>query len=311
MLFRSGTAWESRGSELVAGITYNKYVGIASDGSVVTLLAGLRIVKGEEITGTSGSDSLTGSAGGDKIQGLAGDDTLNGGAGADLLYGGDGSDVLVYGKEDTVLDGGAGADTLDVRTSGEIIDLQLAGRQNGGTLQPTLVSLESINLNTTGANYLILDEATVRSLTDAMASTSLTVSGNSDDIIFVDGATTPADLSTVTTTLTLSGSSTLNLSGGVTVRAVIKDDADAANINDSISGLSGNDQIGGAAGADTLVGGLGNDGLNGGAGIDTADYSHRPILEVRNLTTRFVSKKTFFITCVSSEGFLSMSASPR
>jgi glutathione transport system ATP-binding protein len=28
--------------------------------------------------------------------------------------------------------------------------------------------------------------------------------------------------------------------------------------------------------------------------IDTADYGHRPILEVRNLTTRFVSKKTFF-----------------
>jgi glutathione transport system ATP-binding protein len=40
--------------------------------------------------------------------------------------------------------------------------------------------------------------------------------------------------------------------------------------------------------------------LSGGAAppreeeIDTADYGHRPILEVRNLTTRFVSKKTFF-----------------
>jgi glutathione transport system ATP-binding protein len=28
--------------------------------------------------------------------------------------------------------------------------------------------------------------------------------------------------------------------------------------------------------------------------VDTADYRHRPVLEVRNLTTRFVSKRTFF-----------------
>ncbi|MEK7344640.1 MAG: Ig-like domain-containing protein, partial [Pseudomonadota bacterium] len=264
----AGTTWESRGSELVAGITYNKYVGVATDGSTVTLLAGLRLVKGDEITGVSGSDSLTGSAGGDKIEGLAGNDTLDGAAGADLLYGGDGADVLVYGREDTVQDGGAGTDTLDVRTSGEIIDLQLAGRQDGGSLQPTLVSLESINLNTTGANYLILDEATVRGLTGATAATSIAVGGNSDDIIFVDGITTPADLTTVTTTVTLSGGSTINLTGGVTVKAVIKDDADAVNTDDSITGTAGQDAIKSGVGKDTLDGGAGADILYAGAGDD-------------------------------------------
>jgi Ca2+-binding RTX toxin-like protein len=268
----AGMGWESRGSELVAGITYNKYVGTASDGTTVTLLAGLSLVKGDEILGTNGgNDSLVGTAGGDMVRGLGGNDTLDGAGGADLLYGGDGNDVLIYGREDVIADGGAGTDTLRVATNGEIIDLQLAGRNDGGTLRPSLVNLETIDLNATGSNYLILDEATLRSLTGATAPTTLTVSGNSDDIVFIDGTWT-ADDNADPPTVTLSTGSVITLIGGVTVRAVTKDDANTQSIDDDITGTAGSDAIKSGAGKDTIDGGAGADIIYAGAGDDVVYY---------------------------------------
>ncbi|AZN37284.1 retention module-containing protein [Iodobacter ciconiae] len=58
---------------------------------------------GQEVTGSSQSDTITGSAGRDIIHGGAGNDVINAGAGADRIDGGAGSDTLT---------GGLGADTF-------------------------------------------------------------------------------------------------------------------------------------------------------------------------------------------------------
>jgi len=81
---------------LVAGITYNKFIGYATDGTQVTVLAGLQVVKGDQLIGDPVQpDSIVGGKGSDQVEGRGGDDTLDGGAGADLVYGGDGDDTVI------------------------------------------------------------------------------------------------------------------------------------------------------------------------------------------------------------------------
>jgi VCBS repeat-containing protein len=232
--------WEARGSQLLAGVTYNKFVGYATDGSQVTVLGGLKMVKGDQIVGSSGSETLTGGTGGDDIRGMAGNDTLIGGAGSDLMDGGAGDDLLVYDAADTSLAGGADNDTLHVVTHGEIIDLQEPGRPVVGALRPEITGFEAIDLNTTGANYLILDEAALSAM--GANGGTLTVDGDASDVVFVDGALT----------------SNLVLTGGVTRTALTR-------------GTAGDDLLTGTAGQDAIKTDGGNDSIDGGAGADIID----------------------------------------
>jgi Ca2+-binding RTX toxin-like protein len=128
----AGSNWEARGSQLLAGITYNKFIGYATDGSLVTVLGGLKMVKGDQIVGSSGSEALNGGDGSDDIRGMAGNDTLTGGAGNDIMDGGSGDDVLVYDAQDASLSGGADNDTLQLAGAGDIIDLQENARPSVG-----------------------------------------------------------------------------------------------------------------------------------------------------------------------------------
>ncbi len=269
----SGSGWEARGSELVAGITYNKFIGYATDGSLVTVLGGLKMVKGDQIVGAGGNDTLVGGTGSDDIQGMAGNDSIDGGTGSDLLDGGADDDTIVYDALDTTLGGGLGNDTLQLNTSGEIIDLQEAGRPATGALRPALSSFEVIDLNTSGANVLILDEASLSGL----AGSTLTVSGNASDIVFVDGVL----------------SSTLNLTGGVTQTALTRGTSGA----DTITGTSGQDAIKTDAGNDTVDGGLGADIIYTGIGDDRVSYDAADLRVFGGTGT-----DTLVISAVDSDG---------
>ncbi|MFG6429183.1 VCBS domain-containing protein [Roseateles sp. LYH14W] len=242
--------WEARGSQLLAGVTYNKFVGYATDGAQVTVLGGLKMVKGDQIVGSSGSETLTGGTGGDDIRGMAGNDTLIGGSGSDLMDGGSGDDILVYDAADTSLAGGADIDTLRVLTDGEIIDLQDPGRPATGALRPTITGFETIELNVTGANYLILDEASLAGM-GASAGT-VTVDGDANDVVFVDGALT----------------TNLVLNGGVTLTALTR----GTSGDDTLTGTAGQDAIKTDGGNDTIDGGAGADILDAGAGNDQVLY---------------------------------------
>jgi hypothetical protein len=265
----SGT-WVAAGSAKVNGVTYNQFTATASNGSGVILLAALDITRGNVSVGGVTADALTGGAGSDALSGMAGNDTLNGASGSDELYGGDNDDLIYYDAADQVADGGAGSDTLSALTSGNIIDLQESARPTSGAIRPSLINFEQIELNNTGANYLIIDSASFRTLTGISSGVStLTVSGTSADIVFVDG--------------TLHSDLTLTLSGGVTQQAVIagttSDDTLTGTTGiDAIKGGTGNDVIDAGAGADIVYGQAGDDVLvfdaadlliNGGVGIDT------------------------------------------
>ncbi|WP_234461617.1 beta strand repeat-containing protein [Stutzerimonas stutzeri] len=243
----AGSGWEARGSELVAGITYNKFIGYSTDGTQVTVLGGLKMVKGDQIVGSGGDDSLVGSSGSDDIKGMGGNDSIAGGLGSDLLDGGLGNDTIVYDALDTRIAGGDGSDTLDVVSSGNIIDLQEPGRPTAGALRPELAGFETIDLNTSGANTLILDEATLSGL----AGGTLTVNGNGDDIVFVDG--------TLTSGLVLNGVTQTALTRGT-------------GGDDSITGTAGRDAIKTDGGNDTIDGGLGADIIYSGTGNDQVLY---------------------------------------
>ncbi|MFG6413489.1 VCBS domain-containing protein [Roseateles sp. DC23W] len=242
--------WEARGSQLLAGVTYNKFIGYATDGTQVTVLGGLKMVKGDQIVGSSASETLTGSTGGDDIRGMGGDDTLIGGAGSDLMDGGDGDDVLIYDAADTRLAGGAGNDTLRVVTDGEIVDLQDPGRPAVGALRPTITGFETIDLNVTGGNYLILDEASLAS--SGASGGTVTIAGDANDVVFVDGTLTTG----------------LILTGGVTQTALTR----GTSGDDSIIGTTGQDAIKADAGNDTIDGGASADIIDAGAGNDLVHY---------------------------------------
>ncbi|WP_310734336.1 Ig-like domain-containing protein [Ideonella livida] len=248
----AGSGWEARGSELVAGITYNKYVGTASDGTQVTLLAGLKIVKGDQLIGTAGDDTLTGSAGSDQLLGGDGNDVVNGAGGSDLIDAGNGDDTVRFDLADSGVDGGAGNDLLEVVADGQLIDLQEPARPATGALRPDLSGFEVVDLNTTGQNLVVLDEASLRELAGANADTTLEIRGDANDIVFVDGTLT----------------STLTLTGGVVQKAVTAGTAG----DDTLTGTSGQDAIKAGAGHDSIHGGAGADLIYGGAGNDTITY---------------------------------------
>jgi Ca2+-binding RTX toxin-like protein len=268
--------WIAHGSSKVAGITYNEY--LSEDGSA-KLLTGLAVVKGEVIIGGDlADDSLTGGEGSDDIDGRGGNDTIDGGLGADIVKGGAGDDTLVYDRNDLSYDGGDGTDTLLVKDDGILIDLPY---MNG---KPAIGNIETIDLNTTGANYLVLDAAQVK----AMSSTdTLTIDGNGDDVLFLEALEQWVGGASVNgyTTYTNDGA-TIVVQDGVTIRPVERGDGDGddftstgvSSASEVVRGLDGNDTIAAQGGADVVYGDGGDDTIvfdqadilvDGGSGTDT------------------------------------------
>jgi Ca2+-binding RTX toxin-like protein len=263
--------WEARGSEKVNGITYNKYGGTTTDGSMVTILTGLSVVKGDVIYGTTGDDTLTGGTGADDVQGLDGNDSLSGGAGADEVSGGTGNDTIAYDASDITLDGGDGTDVLKVDGAHVVIDSLAAARPQSGALRPMLNGFESVDLSGSGDNFLLLGQDTdghnMMDGTTAVAS----VTGDTGDVVFVESGTI-ATSGNVRVNLTTHGTSAGEAINGTDVADATTGGYDAIKAgagNDTIDAKGGVDLVWGEAGDDSIVYDAADLVMDGGSGNDT------------------------------------------
>jgi RTX calcium-binding nonapeptide repeat (4 copies) len=148
------------------------------------------------LTGTAGNDTVFGGVGSaipvgntvdiDQIQGGFGDDLLLGNQGSDRINGDDGSDTIYGGKDDDIIDGGAGEDWIfgdlgaDTLTGGAGADRFVLGRRS---TNPAL---------TTGGSTI--EKADV--ITDFVVG---------EDILFLEGGLTFADLRIISGTGAFAG----------------------------------------------------------------------------------------------------------
>ena len=111
------------------------------------------------ITGGRGGDILTGGTKADTITGGFGADTITGGPGIDILTGGPGNDIFSVGTAANalaltsaeVISGGDGSDTL-------LIDVDAGSATIAADLS-NMTSIETINLNGTGADSITLSDS--------------------------------------------------------------------------------------------------------------------------------------------------------
>ena len=244
---------------------------------------------GNVITAGSGNDTIDGLGGGDTLLGGAGDDLISYYGGEMKLDGGVGNDTLALvsgsvltinlanASDQTTGDGaivvvgfeniagsamtaalnitgtsaanslisGSGADTIDGGGGLDIINA------NAGDDRVTYHGSESTIDGGTGTDTLILAVGTTSNI-DLGSTTDQTTSDATTTVVNFENV----DASAVTTALTLTGSSSVNI----------------------ITGGAGDDIIDGALGADTIFAGAGNDRvtyrgtevtIDGGAGTDT------------------------------------------
>ena len=122
-----------------------------------------KLVKIENLTGSSLNDTLTGSTGNNVLDGGADNDSLSGGDGADTLIGGAGKDTLVGGKSNDVFDFNALSEMGTTSTTWDVISDFVRG--------------DKIDLSTIDANMATkaTNEAFNKTLVDSK--TSFTTAG--------------------------------------------------------------------------------------------------------------------------------------
>ena len=213
--------------------------------------------EGNELAGSTTSDTLLGLKGDDKLYGGSGADTLIGGTGNDYLEGGYHGDTYVFSKghgQDVIAEnsgGTAGDDTIqftDVNYASvsfrrETDDLLLFGYNEGDSVRIK---------NFFAHSYHELEKFVFNDQTITLAdfrNNGMTFHGTEGN----ETITTWAYKSTV---LAGAGNDSVTGSGQA----------------DTLDGGAGDDKLYGGSGADTLIGGEGNDILNGGAGADTAIF---------------------------------------
>ena len=151
----------------------------SSDTSQQIQLASADVLIGNDDAVTTGDDVIYGSNSANVINGYSGSDFIKGGAASDLLFGGDGNDTLVGAGGADQLYGGAGNDSVVIhadnraylRGAGTLLAIDGAGGMDtvafdgGGLefdfsgLQAQIANIEKINMDGSGANTLLLDQA--------------------------------------------------------------------------------------------------------------------------------------------------------
>ena len=252
------------------------------------------------IEGGSGNDEISGGEGDDDLFGEDGEDLIDGGTGVDLIDAGDDDDTVVFDKNDAVMgntvDGGADCDTLLIQADTEVNMVEIQDNSEG-----TFQNFELIDMENSVNNNLILDAATVISLTDE--NDVLAIKGDASDIVELTGdgwefSCEEIDVdSCVEEHLTSFVVFFHRTNGGIDATVII--DADIANIivggftqslitvgtgavqgtaDDPLVGTIGDDIILGTSGPDHIFGDVkdkltggtaGNDHICGGAGDDT------------------------------------------
>jgi hypothetical protein len=151
------------------------------------------------LNGYGGSDTIYGGLASDMLFGGDGNDTLYGAGGDDQMYGGSGNDTLVINAANLpyllgsapllTLDGGTGMDTVKLDGSGVTFDLT--------NLQAQIVNIEKLNINGSGANTLLLDQAFLSKQAMNLFNVNgdlnvqddyhqLLVDGGQDDVVVID-----------------------------------------------------------------------------------------------------------------------------
>ena len=222
-----------------------------------------KIVRVENIIGTSGNDSLTGDSQDNILEGRLGDDTLVGGAGNDSLDGGSGAFV------DTV--------SYIAAIAGVTVDLStgIASEDGFGSVD-TLTDIEQL----IGSDFAddLTAGTTTQSIDSAAGNDKITLGLGPIDVDGGAGSDT-VDYSVFSAANAIS----VQLDGlnTVTVGVNGSDDQSLTSI-ENVTGSQGDDVItgdnsvnilDGGAGDDVLQGRSGDDSLIGGAGVDRADYS--------------------------------------
>lgn len=210
---------------------------------------------GEQIQGTSGSDTLNGSVNNDEISGRAGndyidassgEDTIGGGEGFDTIHGRDGDDSIAGNNGYDLVYGGNGDDTLVGNNGFDTIYGDAGDDLIYGGISPD-------DLHGGDGNDAIYGQAGFDAL----------FGGDGDDVM---NGNAGADLVN-------GGSGNDTLEGGLNHDTMLGGDGNdrisASNGRDILDGGAGNDVLRGNAGNDTLNGGEGNDTLNGGLASDT------------------------------------------
>ncbi len=195
--------------------------------------------------GNESDNFILGNIGNNRLLGYGGNDTLNGGTGNDTLSGGDGADSLVGGTGTDRLDGGNGDDIYVLGDLDVVIEAANAG------------------------------------IDTVLATISLTLMANVENLSLLDSA---------------------NLTGtGNTVANVILGNAGS----NMLLGLGGADSLVGANGNDTLVGGAEADTLSGGGGLDRFVYA--TALEGNDVITDYrVADDTLEVSALGFGGGLSL-----
>ncbi|MCS5692780.1 M10 family metallopeptidase C-terminal domain-containing protein [Cyanobium sp. FGCU-6] len=205
--------------------------------------------------GGRADDPLTGTADHDFLEGFAGNDTLHGGLGNDRLDGGEGIDTASW----------AGM------TTSVTVDLALAGPQETGAGQDTLVSIENL-IGGAGADRLLghggdnrIDGGAGDDTIDGGAGSDVLLGGLGVDTVSFASAPSPA-------TVDLANTRAQRTVGTWSDTITGFENLVGSAWNDTLTGSSGANQIHGGAGADLIRGGEGADRLTGGPGADRFSY---------------------------------------
>lgn len=237
-----------------------------------------------EIFGGGGNDQLTGGGGDDSLSGEAGDDLLLGLAGNDALVGGTGDDIYAFAdtslaESDTIIelpDGGTDRIDFQNATTSIVLNLSLTTAQPAQANRTLQLSAGDTIENLTGgqANDTLIGNDMDNVLNGKQGDDSLRA-GLGNDVYTFDGATSAAELDTVTE-LASAGLDTLDFSGVssdllldlalTTIQSVHSGRSirlSSATTFENIAGGSGNDTLSGNGQANVLLGNGGNDVLRG------------------------------------------------
>jgi len=206
--------------------------------------------------GGRADDQLSGTADHDFLEGFAGNDTLHGGLGNDRLDGGEGIDTASW----------AGM------TTSVTVDLALAGPQESGAGQDTLVAIENL-IGGAGADRLLghggdnrIDGGAGDDTIDGGAGSDVLLGGLGVDTVSFASATSSA-------TVDLANTRAQRTVGTWSDTITGFENLLGSSWNDTLTGSSGANRIDGGAGADLIRGGAGADLLTGGPGADRFSYA--------------------------------------